>query len=123
MNQNLNIALFQNLFLRFHNYIANELQLQHPSWTDEIVYQETRRIVAAVVQIITYDHFLPIVLGKSSVSPSSFFVILLFKESFLQCFSIEKCLAVSINTPFKKVIILFILKLFYRIIKKYKLNI
>lgn len=58
------IALFQNLFLRFHNNIASQLQAEHPSWSDETIYQETRRIVAAVVQVITYDHFLPIVLGK-----------------------------------------------------------
>lgn len=64
VNQNLAIALFQNLFLRFHNYVAGRLQLKHPRWTDETTYQETRRIVAAVVQVITYDHFLPIVLGK-----------------------------------------------------------
>jgi len=64
VNQNLGIALFQNLFLRFHNYIASKLQEEHPSWTDETIYQETRRIVAAVTQIITYDNFLPIILGK-----------------------------------------------------------
>lgn len=64
VNQNLGIALFQNLFLRFHNYIANRLQTQRPFWTDEIVYQESRRIVAAVIQIITYDSYLPIVLGE-----------------------------------------------------------
>ena len=67
VNQNLGIALFQNLFLRFHNYIANKLQAKHPLWTDETVYQETRRIVAAVTQIITYDHYLPIILGKKDL--------------------------------------------------------
>lgn len=64
VNQNLAIALFQNLFLRFHNYIAQELQDKYPLWTDETCYQETRRIVGAVVQVITYDHFLPIILGR-----------------------------------------------------------
>uniref|UniRef100_A0A2S2NJ57 Peroxidasin n=1 Tax=Schizaphis graminum TaxID=13262 RepID=A0A2S2NJ57_SCHGA len=68
VNQNLGIALFQNLFLRFHNYIANKLQKDHPLWTDETVYQETRRIVAAVTQIITYDHFLPIILGENYIN-------------------------------------------------------
>ncbi|XP_016664411.1 peroxidase-like [Acyrthosiphon pisum] len=64
VNQNLGIALLQNLMLRFHNYIANQLQIAHPLWTDETIYQETRRIVAAVTQIITYDNFLPIILGE-----------------------------------------------------------
>ncbi|KAL4142203.1 hypothetical protein QTP88_004707 [Uroleucon formosanum] len=68
VNQNLGIALFQNLFLRFHNYLANKLQAEHPSWTDETIYQETRRIVAAVTQIITYDSFLPIILGEKYIN-------------------------------------------------------
>lgn len=68
VNQNLAVALFQNLFLRFHNYVADRLQNDHPAWTDETVYQETRRIVAAVIQIITYDHFLPIILGNQDGS-------------------------------------------------------
>jgi len=73
VNQNLAIALFQNLFLRFHNYVAGRLRLKHPRWTDETTYQETRRIVAAVIQVITYDHFLPIILGKESETRSPFF--------------------------------------------------
>lgn len=64
VNQNLAIALFQNLFLRFHNFLANEIQTINPSWSDEKVYQETRRIMGAVIQVITYNHFLPVLLGK-----------------------------------------------------------
>lgn len=63
VNQNLAIALFQNLFLRYHNHLANELQTINPSWSDEKIYQETRRIIGAVIQVITYEHFLPIILG------------------------------------------------------------
>lgn len=64
VNQNLGIALFQNLILRFHNYIAGMLEDIHPLWSDETIYQETRRIVFSAVQVITYDQFLPLVLGK-----------------------------------------------------------
>ncbi|KAL4142197.1 hypothetical protein QTP88_004703 [Uroleucon formosanum] len=63
VNQNLAIALFQNLFLRYHNHLADEIQTLNPSWSDERVYQETRRIVGAIIQVITYEHFLPILLG------------------------------------------------------------
>ncbi|CAH1724815.1 unnamed protein product [Aphis gossypii] len=63
VNQNLAIALFQNLFLRYHNHLADELHILNPSWSDERVYQETRRIVGAIIQVITYDDFLPIILG------------------------------------------------------------
>lgn len=64
MNQNLGIALFQNMFLRFHNVIVYHLQHLNPFWNDETLYQETRRIVIAVIQHITYTHYLPILLGK-----------------------------------------------------------
>ncbi|XP_050443428.1 peroxidase-like [Adelges cooleyi] len=62
-NQNVAISLFQNLFLRFHNYVANELQTVNPLWSDETIYQETRRILGAIIQIITYRDYLPILLG------------------------------------------------------------
>lgn len=64
VNQNLAIALFQNLFLRFHNHLAQELQTLNPYWSDEQIYQEARKIMGAIVQVITYDQFLPILLGK-----------------------------------------------------------
>lgn len=65
VNQNLGIAVFQNMFLRFHNAVANHLYRMNPFWCDETVYQETRRIVVAVVQHITYAYYLPVLLGKS----------------------------------------------------------
>lgn len=65
MNQNLGNALLQNLFLRFHNYIASKLFYINQFWTDEMIYQETRKIVGAVIQHITYNHYLPIILGTN----------------------------------------------------------
>lgn len=64
VNQNLGNALLQNLFLRFHNKMASKLFYINQFWTDEMLYQETRRIVGAVIQHITYNDYLPIILGK-----------------------------------------------------------
>ncbi|XP_040572196.1 salivary peroxidase/catechol oxidase [Lepeophtheirus salmonis] len=53
------------IFLREHNKIARGLKKYLPVElrTDEIIYQETRRLVAAEFQNIVYGEFLPTVLG------------------------------------------------------------
>lgn len=61
----LGISLFHNMFLRFHNFVAFKLKTINSMWSDETIYQESRRIVGAVIQHITYTQFLPIILGKT----------------------------------------------------------
>ncbi|XP_025201922.1 peroxidase-like [Melanaphis sacchari] len=65
INQNLGNALLHNLFLRFHNHLASKLLYLNQFWSDEMLYQETRKIIGAVIQHITYDHYLPIILGET----------------------------------------------------------
>ncbi len=53
------------LWLREHNRVANLLYAKYgASKTDEFYFQEARRIVIAELQHITYNEFLPVIIGK-----------------------------------------------------------
>lgn len=52
------------IWLREHNRVANELfNLYGTAKSDEFYYQEARRIVIAEFQHITYNEYLPVILG------------------------------------------------------------
>ncbi|TMS05244.1 Thyroid peroxidase [Larimichthys crocea] len=61
------IAL-HTLFLREHNRLVKELYLLNPHWSPDTLYQEARKIMGAIHQIITWEHYLPRVLGEDATS-------------------------------------------------------
>jgi len=67
VNQNPSLMSMQTLFVREHNRIATILSQLNPSWQDEIVFEETRRVIIAMIQHITYNEFLPILLGPKNM--------------------------------------------------------
>ncbi|KAJ9579791.1 hypothetical protein L9F63_004537, partial [Diploptera punctata] len=67
-NENLHLTTMHLLWARQHNLIADQLTVLNPSWSDEKVFQETRRIVVAQLQHITFSEFLPVLLGDQLMS-------------------------------------------------------
>ncbi|XP_050457801.1 peroxidase-like isoform X2 [Cataglyphis hispanica] len=66
-NQNPQLTILQIILLREHNRVADYLAQLNPSWTDETIFQETRRIVIAEHQNIAYYEWLPIFLGTAQL--------------------------------------------------------
>jgi peroxidase len=68
-NENVGLTAIQTLFVREHDYQAGLLKVAHPGWTDEQLYQGARAIVIGEIQSITYNEFLPALLGSNALTP------------------------------------------------------
>jgi len=66
-NENIELTAMQTLFVRNHNRLAEELQALHPFWSDEQLYQEARKLNIATEEYITYNEFLPAILGPNAL--------------------------------------------------------
>ena len=68
-NENPDLIAIQTLFLREHNRVAHATKQAHPTWTDEQIFQRARGQVIAEIQSITYNEYLPALLGRDALAP------------------------------------------------------
>lgn len=64
-NENPALSSVHTVMLREHNYWADRLAELHPDWTDEQLFAGARQIVEAEIQQITYDEWLPHLVGDA----------------------------------------------------------
>jgi hypothetical protein len=62
------LTAVHTMWMREHNRVADRLGQLNPQWNDERIYHETRRIVSALMQHITWNEFIPRVLGWNAVN-------------------------------------------------------
>ena len=70
-NENIGLTSLHTLFVREHNRLAEQIATSDPSLSGEEIYQMVRRIVGAHIQAITYNEFLPVLLGADALPPYS----------------------------------------------------
>ena len=63
VNEQPGLTVFHTVWVREHNRLAKQLAYLNPHWDDERLYQEARKIVIAENQHVTYNEWLPLVLG------------------------------------------------------------
>ncbi|XP_051898554.1 dual oxidase 2-like [Pristis pectinata] len=53
------------IWFRYHNYLASRLQAQNPTWTDEELFQNARKLVIGTFQRILFYEWLPAFIGEN----------------------------------------------------------
>jgi len=67
VNEQAGLASMHTIFVRYHNFIEEELHRLNPAMSGETLYQEARRLVSAVWQHTIYKEWLPVVMGPAAI--------------------------------------------------------
>lgn len=63
-NENLILLSYHTIFMREHNRLCKLIISKHPTLSDEEIYQTARNYVIGLIQKITFEDFLPTLLGE-----------------------------------------------------------
>ncbi|XP_054159947.1 chorion peroxidase-like [Oppia nitens] len=67
VNEQTELTVMHTVWMREHNRVAEVLSELNPGWSDEIIYQEAKRVVTAEFQHIIFNEFLPIIIGRPAM--------------------------------------------------------
>lgn len=67
--ENVALTSLHTLFAREHNWWVEKLAARDPELTDDELYQAARQRVEATIQAVTFNEFLPILLGEEAIEP------------------------------------------------------
>ena len=68
VNEHNTLTVMHTMWMREHNRLEALLYSLNPHWAGEKLFQETRKIIGAMVQHITFSEFLPLVLGDDVIN-------------------------------------------------------
>lgn len=71
-NENPSLLSLNTLFVREHNHRADKLAQEHPDWSDDQLYSAARSIVEYELQQITYNEWLPHLIGDAVSEDTGF---------------------------------------------------
>ncbi|MYA02499.1 MAG: hypothetical protein F4038_09420 [Chloroflexi bacterium] len=69
VNEHVVLTAMHTLFVREHNRLAEQIAIEHPDLTGHEIFELARKIVGAQMQVITYQEFLPLLLGPDAMGP------------------------------------------------------
>ncbi len=67
-NEQLGLTAMHTLFMRERNRLAAEIRSADPNLPGDDIYEQARAIVGALMQVITYEEFLPALVGSRAIS-------------------------------------------------------
>ena len=71
VNEQIGLTAMHTLFVREHNRIASIIDKRDPILSGSEIYQLARKMVGAQIQAITFNEFLPLLLGPDAIGPYS----------------------------------------------------
>ncbi|KAL2079752.1 hypothetical protein ACEWY4_025496 [Coilia grayii] len=66
VDENIALTSLHTLFVREHNRLARALRQLNPTWSSETLYQEARKILGAIEQVIVYRDYLWHIIGPEA---------------------------------------------------------